>query len=375
MYKIKTTHVGSLPRSNELSNLLFKKDKKEEIDINNFDQIVKRDVKKIVEKQINLGIDFISDGEMSKISYATYVKDRIDGFSGESERKAPQDLDDFPSFKEKIARSGGTPTYTRPCCTHELKIKDTLSLTKDIDNFKSALEENNHKQAFMNAASPGVISAFLPNKFYKDDDEYLDALSNIMTTEYEEIVSNDINLQLDCPDLALARHMTFKDLSEVEFLKRAEKQIEFLNHSIKNIPSSKIRMHICWGNYEGPHSHDISLEKILPLILKANVGTYLLESSNPRHSHEWQAFENIKVPKDKVIAPGVIDSTTNFIEHPEVVKNRLVQFSKVVDRAQLMAGTDCGFSTFAGFGNVDENIVYKKLESLVIGTELASKII
>ena len=375
MDKIKTTHVGSLPRSNELSDLLFKKDKQEKIDVNNFDEIVKRDVKKIVKKQINLGIDFISDGEMSKISYATYVKDRIDGFSGESERKAPQDLDDFPSFKERIARSGGTPTYTRPCCTHELKIKDTLSLTKDINNFKSALEENNHKQAFMNAASPGVISAFLPNKFYKDDDEYLDALSNIMAAEYEEIVSNDINLQLDCPDLALARHMTFKDLSEVEFLKRAEKQIEFLNHSIKKIPSSKIRMHICWGNYEGPHSHDISLEKILPLILKANVGTYLLESSNPRHSHEWQAFESIKVPKDKIIAPGVIDSTTNFIEHPEVVKNRLVQFSKVIDREQLMAGTDCGFSTFAGFGNVDENIVYKKLESLVIGTELASKII
>ena len=375
MDKIKTTHVGSLPRSNEVSDLLFKKDKQEKIDVNNFDEIVKRDVKKIVKKQINLGIDFISDGEMSKISYATYVKDRIDGFSGESERKAPQDLDDFPSFKERIARSGGTPTYTRPCCTHELKIKDALSLTKDINNFKSALEENNHKQAFMNAASPGVISAFLPNKFYKDDDEYLDALSNIMAAEYEEIVSNDINLQLDCPDLALARHMTFKDLSEVEFLKRAEKQIEFLNHSIKKIPSSKIRMHICWGNYEGPHSHDISLEKILPLILKANVGTYLLESSNPRHSHEWQAFESIKVPKDKIIAPGVIDSTTNFIEHPEVVKNRLVQFSKVIDREQLMAGTDCGFSTFAGFGNVDENIVYKKLESLVIGTELASKII
>ena len=375
MDKIKTTHVGSLPRSNELSDLLFKKDKKEKIDINNFDEIVKRDVKKIVEKQINLGIDFISDGEMSKISYATYVKDRIDGFSGESERKAPQDLDDFPTFKERIARSGGTPTYTRPCCTHELKIKDKQSLTKDINNFKTALEENNHKLAFMNAASPGVISAFLPNKFYKDDDEYLDALSNIMTSEYEEIISNDINLQLDCPDLALARHMTFKDLSEEDFLKRAEKQIEFLNNSIKNIPQSKIRMHICWGNYEGPHSHDISLDKILPLVLKANVGTYLLESSNPRHSHEWQAFENIKVPKDKIIAPGVIDSTTNFIEHPEVVKNRLIQFSKVIDREQLMAGTDCGFSTFAGFGNVDENIVYKKLESLVMGADLASKII
>ena len=375
MDKIKTTHVGSLPRSNELSDLLFKKDQKEKIDINNFDEIVKRDVKKIVDKQINLGIDFISDGEMSKISYATYVKDRIDGFSGESERKTPQDLDDFPSFKERIARTGGTPTYTRPCCTHELKIKDKLSLTKDINNFKTALEDNNHKLAFMNAASPGVISAFLPNKFYKNDDEYLSALSDIMRSEYEEITANDIYLQLDCPDLALARHMTFKDLSEVDFLRRAEKQIEFLNQSIKNIPQSKIRMHICWGNYEGPHSYDISLDKILPLVLKANVGTYLLESSNPRHSHEWRVFENIKVPQDKIIAPGLIDSTTNFIEHPELVKDRLVQFSKVIDRDQLMAGTDCGFSTFAGFGNVDENIAYKKLESLVIGTNLASNII
>ena len=375
MQKINTTHVGSLPRSNELSDLLFKKDKKEKIDLVNFDSVVKKDVKRIVKKQIDLGIDFISDGEMSKISYATYVKDRLDGFSGESERKAPKDLDDFPTFKERIARTGGTPTYTRPCCTHELKIKDTLSLSKDINNFKEALKENSHNKAFMNAASPGVISAFLPNKFYKNDDEYLNALSNLMKLEYEEIVSDGIYLQLDCPDLALARHMTFKDLSEEDFLKRAEKQIEFLNQSIENIPQSNIRMHICWGNYEGPHSHDISLEKILPLILKANVGTYLLESSNPRHAHEWQAFEGIKLPQDKIIAPGVIDSTTNFVEHPEVVKNRLIQFSKVIDKSQLMAGTDCGFSTFAGFGNVDENIVYKKLESLVIGTELANKVL
>jgi len=375
MDKIKTTHVGSLPRSNELSDLLFKKDKGENIDVNHFDETVKRDVKKIVKRQKDLGIDFVSDGEMSKISYATYVKDRLDGFSGESDRKAPKDLDDFPSFKERIARTGGTPTYTRPCCTNELKVKDSLSLTKDINNFKSALEEIDHKQAFMNAASPGVISAFLPNKYYKNNDEYLEVLSKLMKQEYEEIVSNGIDLQIDCPDLALARHMTFKDLSDEDFLKQAEKQIEFLNQALENIPQSKIRMHICWGNYEGPHTHDISLKKILPLLLKANVQTYLLESSNPRHSHEWQVFEDIKLPNDKIITPGVIDSTTNFVEHPEVVQNRLVQFSKVIDKDQLMAGTDCGFSTFAGFGNVDENIVYKKLESLVIGTEMASKII
>ena len=375
MSKIKTTHVGSLPRSKDLSELLFKKDKKENVNSDIFDQIVKRDVKNIVKKQINIGIDSISDGEMSKISYATYVKDRIDGFSGESERKAPKDLDDYPSFKERIARTGGTPTYVRPCCTGNLKIKDKLQLTKDIKNFKEILNQNKHNEAFLNAASPGVISSFLPNKYYKNDDEYLEKLSEIMRNEYEEIVSNGIQLQLDCPDLALARHMTFKNLTEEEFLKRAEKQIECLNESIKNIDASKIRIHICWGNYEGPHTHDISLEKIMPIALKANVKYYLIESSNPRHSHEWKVFEKLKIPSDKVIVPGVIDSTTNFVEHPEVVRDRIVQFSKFINQDNLMAGTDCGFSTFAGFGNVDENIAYKKLESLVRGAELASKIL
>ena len=375
MGKIKTTHVGSLPRSKDLSELLFKKDKKENINLDLFDQIVKRDVKNIVKKQIDIGIDSISDGEMSKISYATYVKDRIDGFSGESERKAPKDLDDYPSFKERIARTGGTPTYVRPCCTGDLKIKDNLQLTKDINNFKEILNQNKHIEAFLNAASPGVISSFLPNKYYKNDDEYLEKLSKIMQNEYEEITSNGIQLQLDCPDLALARHMTFKNLTEDEFLKRAEKQIECLNESIKNIDSSNIRIHICWGNYEGPHTHDISLEKIMPIALKANVKYYLIESSNPRHSHEWKVFEKLKIPSDKVIVPGVIDSTTNFVEHPEVVKDRIVQFSNVIDKENLMAGTDCGFSTFAGFGNIDENIAYKKLESLVRGAELASKIL
>jgi len=375
MTKIQTTHVGSLPRSNELSDLLFKKDKKEEIDLKKFNEIVTRDVNNVVKRQVNLGIDFISDGEMSKISYATYVKDRIEGFSGESDRKAPKDLDDFPTFKERIARTGGTPTYTRPCCTSELKIKDKSSLAQDIENFKDALSKNNYQKGFMNAASPGVISAFLPNKFYKNDDEYLEQLAQLMKEEYEEITSSGINLQLDCPDLALARHMTFKDLSESEFLIRAEKQIECLNEAIKNINSNKIRLHICWGNYEGPHTYDISLQKVMPIALKANVQTYLIESSNPRHSHEWEIFENLKVPSEKVIAPGMIDSTTNFVEHPEVVKQRIVNFSKVINKDQLMAGTDCGFSTFAGFGNVDENIVYKKLEALVKGAELASKFI
>ena len=375
MDKIKTTHVGSLPRSKKLSEILFKKDKNELFDQGELDKIIEEDVNKIVKKQIDIGIDIVSDGEMSKISYATYVKDRLHGFSGESERRAPKDLDDFPSYKEKIAKSGGTPTYTRPCCTADLKIKDTKSLTKDISNLKSALKKNNHSQGFINSASPGVISNFLPNKFYKNDDKYLEALSKIMKTEYDEITKNDLLLQIDCPDLALARHMTFKNVSDEEFLVRAEKQIECLNEAIKDIDASKLRMHICWGNYEGPHIHDIGLEKILPIALKANIQTYLIEASNPRHAHEWQVFENIKLPNDKVIVPGVIDSTSNFVEHEELVKNRIIQYSKVIDKNQLMAGSDCGFSTFAGFGNVDENIVYKKFESLVAGAELASNAI
>ena len=375
MGKIKTTHVGSLPRSKKLSEILFKKDKNEQFNQDELDKIIEEEVNKIVKKQIDIGIDIISDGEMSKISYATYVKDRLHGFSGESERRAPKDLDDFPSYKEKIAKSGGTPTYTRPCCTADLKIKDTKSLTKDISNLKSALKKNNHSQAFINSASPGVISNFLPNKFYKNDDDYLQILSKMMKSEYEEITNNDLLLQIDCPDLALARHMTFKNVSDEEFLVRAEKQIECLNEAIKDIDSTKLRIHICWGNYEGPHIHDIGLEKILPIALKANVQTYLIEASNPRHAHEWKVFENIKLPNDKVIVPGVIDSTSNFVEHEELVKNRIIQYSKVIDKEKLMAGSDCGFSTFAGFGNIDENIVYKKFESLVAGAELASNAI
>jgi|TARA_B110000438_G_scaffold86214_1_gene85660 5-methyltetrahydropteroyltriglutamate--homocysteine methyltransferase len=372
---ILTTHVGSLPRSKELSELLFAKDKKENFDQELFDNTVKKNVEEIVKRQLQVGIDVVSDGEMSKISYATYVKDRIKGFSGESERRAPADLDAFPAYKTKIANSGGTPTYTRPCCTSELEIQDTQSLKNDIKNFSDSLTSNNHSKAFMNAASPGVINVFMPNKFYKDDDTYLEKLSEVMSPEYKLITDNNIHLQLDCPDLALARHMNYKDLSEEEFLIRAEMQIEALNNALIGIPSELVRMHICWGNYEGPHTFDIGLEKILPVILKANLKYLLIESSNPRHSHEWQVFDEIELPKDKVVVPGVIDSTSNFVEHPQVVADRLIQFSKVIPKDQLMAGTDCGFSTFAGFGKIDEDICYAKLNSLVEGAALASKLI
>ena len=373
--KILTTHVGSLPRSKTLSEFLFAKDKGESFNLNEFDEVVSQNVHEIVKKQLDIGIDFISDGEMSKISYATYVKERINGFSGESERRAPADLDAFPEYKEKIAKSGGTPTYTRPCCTGELSLKKNSDLLKDINNFTSALKSNNHKNGFMNSASPGVINVFLPNKYYKNDDEYLEKLSSIMSDEYEKITSKNLYLQIDCPDLALARHMNFKDMDEKSFLHRAEKQIEALNASLAAVPQDQIRIHICWGNYEGPHTFDVALEKILPIVLKAKTKYLLIESSNPRHAHEWKVFENIKLPKDKVIVPGVIDSTSNFVEHPEVVSDRLRQFASVVPKDQIMAGTDCGFSTFAGFGKVDEKICYEKLVSLVKGAKIASNII
>ena len=375
MSNILTTHVGSLPRSKELSDFLFAKDKGEKFSKSSFDEVLKNNVESVVKSQLDVGIDFVSDGEMSKISYATYIKDRIDGFSGESERRAPADLDDFPEYKEKIAKSGGTPTYTRPCCTNELKVKDETSLLQDINNFKNSLDKLNHRHAFMNSASPGVINVFMPNKFYSSEDEYLDKLSNIMAKEYELITKSDIHVQLDCPDLALARHMNFKNLSEDEFIKRAELQIECLNSALSNVDVEQTRMHICWGNYEGPHTYDIPLEKILPIAFKANIQTYLIEASNPRHAHEWKVFENVKVPHDKIIVPGVIDSTSNFVEHEDLVKERIIKYSKVIPKDQLMAGSDCGFSTFAGFGNVDENIVYKKFESLVAGATLASNAI
>ena len=375
MSSILTTHVGSLPRSKGLSEYLFAKDRGEKFNQSNFDDILRDNIDRVVKKQIDVGIDFVSDGEMSKISYATYIKDRIDGFSGESERRAPADLDDFPEYKEKIAKSGGTPTYTRPCCTNELKLKDEKSLLNDINNFNTTLKKYNHHNAFMNAASPGVINVFMPNKFYKSEQEYLDKLSCIMAKEYEAITKSNIHVQLDCPDLALARHMNFKSLSENEFIKRAELQIECLNSALSNVDIDQTRMHICWGNYEGPHTHDIALEKILPVILKSKIKYFLIESSNPRHAHEWKVFQEIKLPKDKILVPGVIDSTSNFVEHPEVVADRLIQFSTVIPKDQLMAGTDCGFSTFAGFGKIDEKICYEKLHALVEGTKLASKVI
>ncbi len=327
-----------------------------------------------VAKQVAAGIDIVSDGETSKISYATYVKDRYTGFDGDSPRNAPADLKEFPSFLKRLADDGGTPQYARPMCVGEVKSKGQGELEKDITNLKAAMATHGATRGFMNAASPGVISLFLQNDFYNTRDEYLAALADAMKTEYETIVAAGLDLQLDCPDLALSRHMLFNDLSDDEFLKIANSHVEALNHALSDVPAEKVRVHICWGNYEGPHTCDIPMSKMFNTLMSTKSRYVLFETSNPRHGHEWATFRDRKadIPDDKVLVPGVVDTTTNFVEHPELVAQRIERFKDIVGSDRVIAGSDCGFGTFAGFGAVDPDIAYAKLKSLSDGAKIAS---
>jgi 5-methyltetrahydropteroyltriglutamate--homocysteine methyltransferase len=373
--RILTSHVGSLPRTQEVVDFIFARENNEKYDENSFDECMQNNVLSTVEKQKKAGIDIVSDGETSKISYATYVKDRYTGFSGDSPRNAPEDLKLFPGFLQRLANEGGTPQYARPMCTSEVKSKGQGELQKDIFNLKKAMTANGIERGFMNAASPGVISLFLQNDFYSSRDTYLAALADAMRDEYETIVASGLDLQLDCPDLALSRHMLFSDLSDSEFIKIAESHMEALNHALKNVPAEKVRIHICWGNYEGPHCCDIDMNKVFGTLMKAKAQYTLFETSNPRHAHEWTVFRDRKneIPDDKILVPGVVDTTTNFIEHPELVAERINKFVNIVGKDRVIAGSDCGFGTFAGFGAVDPEIAFAKLESLSEGAKLASK--
>ena len=375
--RILTTHVGSLPRSKAVTDLVFAKENGEAVDEGRFDQVIRDAVGQVVARQCDSGVDIVSDGESSKISYATYIKDRLTGFSGDSPRTPPKDLEDYPRFMERAASSGGTPSYKRPQCTGEIKVKDMQPLQTDLDNFSAALThqhktEHEPVEGFMNAASPGVIALFQPNRHYSSHKEYLEALAEAMRAEYEAIAGAGFILQLDSPDLGLGRHMMFKDKTDEEYLKLANLHVEALNHALRNIPAERMRLHVCWGNYEGPHHHDASMETVLPVALKAKPAALLFESANPRHAHEWEVFQSASIPEDKILVPGVIDSTTNFIEHPRLVAQRLCRFADIVGRERVIAGTDCGFATFAGFGAVDEDIVYGKLAALAEGAAMAS---
>jgi len=374
--RILTTHVGSLPRPPALIDLMVKRDHGETYDAAEMKRMVRQAVADLVERQAKIGIDIVSDGEASKIGYATYVKERLSGFRDEHFEAKPQlDLADFPELRERMVRFiGGKPLFRRFCCTGAIEVRDNAAVKEDIANFKAAIAASKPAEAFMTAASPGVVTVFHPNRYYKSHEAYAEAVGAAMREEYEAIAGAGLILQVDCPDLAMAGHTSFQDLSEGEFLKRAEHQVETLNAAVANIPATSMRLHLCWGNYEGPHDFDIALRKILPIVLKAKPQAVSFEASNPRHGHEWAVWREVKLSDDKVLIPGVLDTVTNFVEHPELVAQRICQFADIVGRERVIAGTDCGFATFVGnWGRVDPAIAFRKLRAMVEGAEIATK--
>ena len=335
--------------------------------------MLQQSVNEVVRLQEDAGLDIVSDGEMSKISYATYIRHRLTGFDGDSARPTPQDLDDFPQFRDRLVSEGHSPTYRRPVCIGPIGVKDCAPVAaRHRAAAARAIDRDRQRSAaFMTAVSPGTVGVFHPNQYYRSHEAYMHAVGAAMRTEYEEIVRAGFILQIDCPDLAMGRHSRFKHLDDAEFLRCAEIHVDALNDAVANIPADRMRMHVCWGNYEGPHTHDIPLQTILPIVLRARPSMLLIEGANPRHEHEWEIWTRHRLPDDKVLVPGVIDTSTNYVEHPELVAQRIARYANIVGRDRVMAGTDCGMGTFAGFGPVHPEIAWAKLRSLTRGAELA----
>ena len=370
--RILVTLVGSLPRSQAVTDVLFARERGEPLDESVARATIADAVKDAVRRQVTNGVDVVSDGEMSKISYATYIKNRLTGFAGDTPREPGQDLVEFPRILKRLAETGATAKYQRPRCVAEIRVSDLRPAQADVDNLQAAIDTSAPAEGFLNAASPGVIALFQPNDYYRTQDDYLEAVAEAMRAEYELITSAGLLLQIDAPDLAMGRHTMYRHHTVDDFLASAARHVEVLNHALRNVPAERVRMHVCWGNYEGPHHHDVPLEKLLPVVLAARVQGLLIEGANPRHEHEWAVFREQRLPQDKVLIPGVIGSTTNYIEHPLLVAERICRYADVVGRERVMAGTDCGFGTFAGFGPVDPDVAYLKLKSLSEGAAIAS---
>jgi 5-methyltetrahydropteroyltriglutamate--homocysteine methyltransferase len=369
--RILTTHTGSLPRAQDLTTTLEELDSGRMPDPAAFETRVRRAVGDIVRQQMDAGVDIVNDGEQGKVGYSTYVRHRLTGFDGQAAVPVRADWADFP---EAAARSERRSTIMRPACNGPIDWKDRNAVQKDVANFKAALASAKPADAFMTAASPGVIAHFLKNDHYPSRDAYLARLADVMKEEYDAIHRAGFVLQIDCPDLAMGRHLAFPEVSNADFLKIAAANIEALNHALRDIPADRMRLHLCWGNYEGPHHRDIPLRELLPVALKAKPQALSFEGANPRHEHEWVVFREIRLPDDRVIIPGVLDSTTNFIEHPELVAQRLVRYAEIVGRERVIAGTDCGFATFARSVNqVEPEITWAKFKSMAEGARLASK--
>lgn len=373
--RILTTHTGSLPRPEGLLTLLSAKESGALSDRAEFDDAVRAAVGETVRRQVEAGVDVINDGEMSKPGYSTYVKDRLSGFEGESNALTGMlaDIKDFPEYGARFFSQSPAAALKMPACNGAIKYRDTHDLELDIANLKAATGGVKAEEVFMSAASPGVIAVFLANTHYPRREAYLAALADAMKTEYEAIHRAGFLLQVDCPDLAMNRHIQFADLKTSQFRKQAALQVEALNHALANIPAEAVRLHLCWGNYEGPHHRDIAFKDIVDIVLKAKPAGLSFEASNPRHEHEWKIWQDIKLPAGKVLIPGVLDSSTNFIEHPELVAQRIAHFASAVGRENVIAGSDCGFSTFAGFTVVDPKITWAKLKAMAEGARIASR--
>ena len=370
--RILTTHTGSLPRNEAMQDLLRTRQDRLELDMDVFAAETENAVAEVTQKQMDIGIDVINDGEQGRAQYATYVKDRLTGFDGELKNRARRRLDD-EEFPEFAARQGPSSRYIpQPACTGPIAWNDWPAVQRDIDRLKAAAEKAQAEEFFMTSASPGVIANFLPNEYYADEEAYLYALAEVMKDEYKAIADSGLLLQLDCPDLAMTRMSQFSNLSDDEFVKIVELHVEVINYALQGIPEDRTRLHLCWGNTEGPHHHDIPLKSIVNAVLKARPMGLSFEGANPRHAHEWRVWEDIKLPEGKVIIPGVLDTTTNFIEHPELVAERIVRYANIVGKENMMVGNDCGFGTSAWGRKVEARVSWAKMQSMVEEVRLAS---
>jgi len=369
---IKTSHVGSLPRGPELVPLLLARDKGEPYDAAEFDNLVQAAVDEAVRQQIAAGISVLSDGELGKVGYSTYIIERLSGFGGHTPRKPAMDLAQVPELTKKLSHIMGAQEFTRASAIDKVELVNLQPLHDDIRRFAKAMKAHGQgAQGFLNSASPGLITAFQPNQYYASHEAYLADLAAAMRPEYEAIVEAGFQLQLDCPDLAMSRHTGYQDMDEAEFLKTIRANVEALNHATANIAPEKMRMHVCWGNYEGPHTFDIPLETILDVVLSARPATILFEAANPRHEHEWEVWQAADLPDSKVLAPGLVDTCSNYVETPQLIAQRIARFASFVGKDRVIASTDCGFGTFAGYGKIDPKVAWAKLANLRAGAGLA----
>jgi 5-methyltetrahydropteroyltriglutamate--homocysteine methyltransferase len=367
-----TTHTGSLPRPDDLVSIMYAKEEGQNIDHAELGERIHAAVAEVVAKQRKAGIDIINDGEVSKPSYATYVKDRLSGFGGTGNTFVYQDLVEFPNLAKRVFGDPGRSRRKTPACNGPIRVSDGAAVRTDVENLRSALGTNQVQRAFISAASPGVVSLFFRNDYYSSQDAYLEAIADAMRPEYEAIVAGGFEVQIDCPDLAMGRHIQYANLELSEFRKRAGAHVEVLNQALANVPPERARIHICWGNYEGPHHRDVPLGDIIDIVFSARPNFISFEAANPRHAHEWALFETVKLPAGKILIPGVIESKSNFIEHPELIANRISNYAKLVGRENVIAGSDCGYGTWVGQAAVDADVVWAKLAALTEGARIAT---